>query len=217
MNDNDGLVQLGLHAEVDPNVQLGYKYPACRQPTIIGDNAVIRSGSVIYVDTQIGDRFTCGHNVIIRANCRIGDDVVILHQTSLEGNLTIGSGVKLMAHVYVCSTTEIADETFVGPGTVFLNDKYPMRRRGAVQGPRIEKGAAIGGHVTLCPGVTIGAGAIVGAGTLVHRNVPPRMLAMGVPMKLHALPESLPEENISDLLFGSSDLWGRRTGMDSTR
>ncbi|WP_437206885.1 acyltransferase [Planctomicrobium sp. SH664] len=205
-------VLCGQRAEIDPLVLLGYEYPGWTAPTTIGDDAVIRSGSVIYADTVIGNRFTCGHSVIIRAQCVIGDGVVILHQSTLEGKVRIGHSVKIMAHVYLPSTTVIGDLVFVGPGTVFLNDKYPMRQRAPVRGARIEQGAAIGGHVTVCPGVTIGAGAMVAAGTLVNKDVPPRTLALGVPMRLRPLPENIPEENISELLMNSSDLWGREAG-----
>lgn len=215
MSDAKTSVQVGLRAEIDPNVLLGYTHPGWSKRTVIGDDSVIRSGSVIYADTQIGDRFTCGHNVVIRARCTIGDDVVVLHQSTLEGNLSIGSGVKLMAHVYVASTTVIEDLVFVGPGTVFLNDKYPMRQRAPVQGARVEVGAGIGGNVTICPGILIGKGAFVGAGTLVNRDVPPHMLAYGVPMRLRELPADLPRENIEELLLNSSDLWGRSAGVVS--
>ncbi|MFI4875470.1 MAG: acyltransferase [Blastopirellula sp. JB062] len=206
-------VQLGANAQIDPNVLLGYAYPDWTGPTVIGDDAVIRTGSVVYADTRIGDRFTCGHNVVIRACCTIGDDVVVLHQTTLEGNLTVGSGVKLMANVYLSSTTQIGDLVFVGPGTTFLNDKYPMRERRPVDGACVERGAVIGGGVTICPGVTIGQGAFVAAGTLVHRDVPPQKLAYGVPMQLRDLPADLPQENIAELLLNSSDLWGRESGV----
>ncbi|WP_315985734.1 acyltransferase [Blastopirellula sp. J2-11] len=215
MSDSPSPVRLGLRAEIDQNVMLGYVYPGWSGPTVLGDDAVVRMGSVIYADTQIGDRFTCGHNVVIRACCTIGDNVVVLHQSTLEGNLSIGDGVKLMAHVYVSSTTKIESLVFVGPGTTFLNDKYPMRQRAPVQGAIVKEGAAIGGGVTVCPGVTIGEGAFVGAGTLVNRDVPPRMLAYGVPMRLRELPADLPEVNDSELLLNSSDLWGRSRGTSA--
>ena len=38
-------------------------------------------------------------------------------------------------------------------------------------------------RVTICPGVTIGEGAIVGAGAVVTKDVPPRTVVAGVPVR----------------------------------
>jgi len=207
--------RIGTNAEIDANVLLGYLYPDWSEPAIIGDNAVIRSGSVIYADSTIGDRFTCGHNVIVRAKSILGNDVVLLHQTTLEGNLRIGSGVKIMSHVYLSSTTSIGDFVFVGPGVNFLNSKYPMRDDAPVCGATISAGVCIGGGVTICPGITIGEGAFIGAGSVVTRDVPPHTLAMGVPAKCQPLPEGIPQRNLSEKLLGSADLWGKKLQSES--
>src|SRR3546814_17748699 len=78
--------------------------------------ARIHSGTVVYADTVIGDRFTCGHNVTVRAECRSGDLVGLLHGSTLEGRLQTGKGVKNMAHVYIPSGTRIGDKRLIGPG-----------------------------------------------------------------------------------------------------
>lgn len=41
----------------------------------------------------------------------------------------------------------------------------------------------IGGHATICPGVTIGDAAVIGAGAVVTRDVPPRTVVVGNPAK----------------------------------
>ncbi len=174
---------------------LGYRYPGDSRPLRIGDYAIIRSGTVIYANTTIGHRFQCGHHVVIRAEV-------------LEGRIRIGDGVKIMAHVYVPSTTVIGSMVFIGPGTTFLNDKYPMRRAAPVEGPRIEDHVTIGGGVTICPGVTIGRNAFIGAGTVVTKDVPPDTLAYGVPARHQPLPETLSRGNLPELLLPQTDLWG---------
>jgi hypothetical protein len=97
---------------------------------------------------------------------------------------------------------------FIGPGTTFLNDKYPMRRPAPVDGARIEDHVCIGGGVTVCPGVTIGRNSVIGAGSLVNKDVPPNTLAYGVPARHHPLPENLSHGNLPELLLPQTDLWG---------
>ncbi len=200
--------EIGEHARVDPDVILGYRYPGDSHPARIGDHAIIRSGTVIYANTTIGRRFQCGHHVLIRAEVVIGDRCVVHHKCTLEGRIRIGNGVKIMAHVYIPSTTVIGSMVFIGPGTTFLNDKYPMRRAAPVDGARIEDHVTIGGGVTICPGITIGRNAFIGAGSLVNRDVPPDTLAYGVPARHQDLPDALAGGNLPELLLPQTDLWG---------
>lgn len=199
--------EIGGHAQIDPDVILGYRYPGDSEPTKIGDHAIIRSGSIIYANTTIGNRFQCGHQVLIRGEITIGHRCVVHHKCTLEGRLSIGNGVKIMAHVYVPSRTTIGDMVFIGPGTTFLNAKYPMRQDG-VQGATIEDGVTIGGGVTICPGVKIGKGSFIGAGTLVNKDVPPNVLAFGVPVQFKPMPESLAGGNLPEQLLPQTDLFG---------
>lgn len=204
---NEPYAEVGAHAQIDADVTLGYRYPGDSQPTRIGDHAIIRSGSIIYANTTIGNRFQCGHQVLIRGEIEIGNRCVVHHKCTLEGRLKIGNGVKIMAHVYLPSRTTIGDMVFIGPGTTFLNAKYPMRQDG-VQGATIEDGVTIGGGVTICPSVTIGKNSFIGAGSLVNKDVPPDTLALGVPAKFQPLPETLAGGNLPEQLLPQTDLFG---------
>jgi len=200
---------VGEHAQIDADVILGYRYPGDSQPTRIGDYAIIRSGSIIYADTVIGRRFQCGHQVLIRAEVTIGDRCVVHHKCTLEGRLRIGDGVKIMAHVYLPSTTVIGNMVFIGPGVTFLNARFPMRADG-VKGAHIEDHVMIGGGCTICPGITIGRGSFIAAGAVVSKDVPPNSLAMGVPAKHQPLPEGMLGENLPEQLLPQTDLFGAR-------
>ena len=201
--------EIGPGAEIAPNVLLGYRYPGCRAPTRIGEKARIHSGTVIYADTVIGKRFTCGHNVTIRAECEIGDRVVILHGCTLEGRLKIGKGVKLMAHIYIPSATTIGSMVFVGPGTTFLNARFPMRQA-VVKGATVGDHVVIGGGVTIGPGVTIGDNVFVGAGATVLTDIPANSLAYGTPAVFKPLPEKFGRRNDPKQVFCGLDLWDNR-------
>jgi galactoside O-acetyltransferase len=48
----------------------------------------------------------------------------------------------------------------------------------------IEEDVWVGGHVVIMPGVTIGRGSVIAAGAVVTANVPPMVVAGGVPAKV---------------------------------
>ena len=60
---------------------------------------------------------------------------------------------------------------------------------------------------TLGPGITVGEGSFVAAGCVVHRDVPPWSLALGVPARIEPLPEHLRRRNIEALVANPYDLW----------
>ena len=49
---------------------------------------------------------------------------------------------------------------------------------------KIEKNAKIGSHSTIMPGITIGENSIIGAYSFVNQDIPPNVLAYGVPVKI---------------------------------
>ena len=159
--------------------------------TVIGKNAVLRSGTIIYCDVTIGDQFQSGHNVMIREKTRIGDRVAIGTATVIEGTTTIGSDVNLQSMVYIPTNTRIGNHVFIGPNAVLTNDRYPPTGIGGLNGPEIKNGAAIGANATILPGICIGEGALVAAGAIVTREVPAYTLAIGAPATIQPLPDPI--------------------------
>jgi acetyltransferase-like isoleucine patch superfamily enzyme len=155
----------------------------------IGRHAVLRSGTIIYCDVIIGDNFQSGHNTLIREKTRIGDRTAIGTATVIDGNTIIGNGVSLQSMVYIPTNTTIGDNVFIGPNAVLTNDRYPPS--GSLVGPVIKTGAAIGANATILPGVCIGEGAFVAAGSVVTRDVPDHMMAIGTPARIKELPQEM--------------------------
>lgn len=158
---------------------------------VIGDNAVIRSGTIIYGTARIGNNFRSGHRAMIRENTTVGDNVLIGTNTVIENECRIGSHVSIQSAVYIPTGTVIGDYVFIGPCVSITNDMYPVRTEKWLQPVTIERGASIGANVTLLPGVTVGEGALIAAGAVVSRDVPPWTLASGVPARHRPLPEHL--------------------------
>lgn len=164
--------------------------------TTIGEDAVIRSGTIIYCDVIIGDHFQSGHNVMIREKTKIGNRVAIGTSAVIEGRTIIGNEVSLQSMVYIPTDTIIGNRVFIGPNAVLTNDRYPPTGIGGLRGPEIRDGAAIGANATLLPGVCIGEGALVAAGAIVTRDVPSYTLAMGAPAKIMDMPVKMVNKNM---------------------
>jgi len=58
-----GKVNLGAGTLVQDNVILGNRDDGV---VVIGENSLIRSGTVVYSDVKIGKNFRTGHNVLIK-------------------------------------------------------------------------------------------------------------------------------------------------------
>ena len=152
----------------------------------IGENAVIRSGSIIYEGSSVGNNFNTGHNVIVREENVIGDNVMIWSNSIIDYGCEIGSNVKIHSQVYVSQFTIIEDNVFLAPGVITGNDLHPgcEKSRECLKGPIIKKGAQIGLNVTLLPYITVGEKALIGAGSVVTRDVPAGKVAYGNPAKV---------------------------------
>jgi acetyltransferase-like isoleucine patch superfamily enzyme len=182
------LFHLAAPPYMDPGVIVGYR-PG-RLPVdprlILGAGAILRSGTVLYGGSQIGERLQTGHGVVIREDNRIGDDLRIWNHSTIDYGCRIGHRVKIHCNCYVAQFTTIADDVFLAPGVSVSNDPHPGCRFSAqcMRGPTIEQAAQIGAGVTLLPFVRVGRRALVGAGSVVTRDVPPEMVVAGNPARV---------------------------------
>lgn len=178
-------VELGEGCEIDEGVLIGYVSGRKIESLVtkIGDRARLRSGTVIYAGTRIGDRFETGHNVVIREETVIGDEVQIWSNTVVDYGCQIGSRVKIHGNTLLAQFTVIEDDVFLANGVMTANDPLPICSH-CIKGPTIKRGARIGSNATLLPHITIGECAFVGAGSVVTRDVPPRTVVYGNPARV---------------------------------
>ncbi len=100
------------------------------------------------------------------------------------------SFINYGAMVLDCAAVTIGEEVWIATGVQLLTATHPLdavqRRAGweSAAPIAIEDGAWLGGGVIVCPGVTIGENAVVGAGSIVTRDVPPGVLAVGNPARV---------------------------------
>lgn len=117
------------------------------------------------VHTTIGDNFFGNYNLVVSDDARV----------------TIG------------------DSCMFGPNCTIATPRHPLmaeERRymvdesGELFGPCMADPVVIGNdvwlaaNVTVCGGVTIGDGAVIGAGSVVTRDIPPNVVAAGVPCRV---------------------------------
>lgn len=168
----------------DDDVILGYASPrASDAPLLLGSGARLRSGTVLYAGSEIGERFQTGHHVIVREETRIGDDVSVWSNTVIDYGCVIGSRTKIHCNCYVAQFTVMEDDVFLAPGVTIANDLFPgdADSADAMAGPYIQAGAQIGVNATILPYVTIGAGSLVAAGAVVTKDVPAGVVVRGCP------------------------------------
>lgn len=189
MTDAD--VEIGSGAAIDEGAIVGYPYTDEAGPTVIGANACVRAGTVIYRDTEIGDAFVTGHGALVREHTEIGNEVVLGTKTVIDGTVEIGSNVSLQTGVYIPTHTTIGSHVFIGPHAVLTNDMYPVRVEYDPAGPVLRDHVSIGANSTLLPGVTVGEGSFVAASAVVTEDVPPQTLAVGAPAVHRPLPDEL--------------------------
>lgn len=136
----------------------------------------------------------CSPALVNLYGCAIGDETTIGPFVEIQRGVRIGARCKVSSHSFICAGVTIEDEVFVGHGVMFTNDRYPRaatsdgRLRGAGDWELIEtvvrRGASIGTHATILPGVTVGARALVAAGAVVTHDVPPYAIVAGVPARV---------------------------------
>ncbi|MGD9153204.1 MAG: acyltransferase [Gammaproteobacteria bacterium] len=169
--------------------------------TLIKENAIIRSHSVIYEGNNIGKNFQTGHHVTIREYNNIGDNVVIGTSVTVEHHTKIGNNVRIHSGAFIPEYTIIEDDCFIAPNVTLTNSKYPRspNAKKELKGPIIRKGAIIGANATILPGIEIGEYAIIGAGSVVSKDVTAHTVVAGCPAHVINERANLPYEDIEML------------------
>ena len=106
--------EIGSGSEIDTGATVGYPYSEDAGPAVIGEDARIRAGTIVYGDAEIGADFVTGHDGLVREHTTIGDDVALGTKTVIDGTSEIGSNVSFQTGVYVPTHTTIGSHAFIG-------------------------------------------------------------------------------------------------------
>ncbi|USS86078.1 sugar O-acetyltransferase [Fructilactobacillus cliffordii] len=117
-------------------------------------------------------------------------EINVPFETDFGKNITIGKDgfINKNAMFVDLGGISIGDRCLIGPNVtlVSVNHAQPVadRRSLELDPVKIEDDVWLGANVTVLPGVTIGKGAIIGANSLVTKDVPAGMIAVGSPAKV---------------------------------
>lgn len=182
-------VTLGPGSYVGPRCILGeytsdfYNGFATKEhPLTIGANALIRSNTVIYGDTQIGDHFQTGHNLVVRECSKIGHHTRIGTHSDVQGRCSIGNYVSIHSNSHIAQGMEIHDYVWIFTYVVFTNDFTPPSVETTPM--VIEEYALVSTGVVCTPGIRIKKNALVGAGAVVTKDVEEGTVVVGNPAKV---------------------------------
>ena len=140
----------------------------------IGGKTVIKRGSYLCDDVEVGSHSEILRNVILNKHVKVGD------YTSINNNTVIECGS-------IGNFCSIGVDCIIGPGKHAINYittsqlLYGNRFNGYDAPPIIGNDVWIGSRSIIMQGVKVEDGAIIGAGAVVTKDVPPYAVVGGVP------------------------------------
>lgn len=117
--------------------------------------------------------------------CTIGDGAFIGPFVEVQRNATVGRRSRIQSHSFVCEGVHIGEDTFVGHGVIFINDRDPRanNEEWVLEETHVEDGVSIGSGAVIMCGIRLGKGCRIGAGAVVTRDVPAGATVVGVPAR----------------------------------
>ena len=172
---------VGPFSVVGPNVTLGPNVELKNHATVYG-RSTIGEGSIIYPGAVVGsdpqDLKFKGEDseVLIGKDCRIHECVTISKGTAGGGMQTvIGDNNLVMAYAHVAHDVRTAERVVIGNSAQLAGHVI------------VEKNVVVSGMVGVHHFVTIGELAFVGGMSGVRRDVPPFVMAEGMPCEARGI------------------------------
>lgn len=119
--------------------------------------------------------------------CTIGKECNIAAFVEIGPNVVIGDRCKIAAFSFIPQGIIIEDDVFIGPNTVFINDKHPPTPKDVwlIETTVVEKNVSIGAGALILSGIKIGKNAKIGAGAVVTKDVVENTKVKGIPARLY--------------------------------
>jgi bifunctional UDP-N-acetylglucosamine pyrophosphorylase / glucosamine-1-phosphate N-acetyltransferase len=181
----DATVEIAGDVVLEPGVVL-------RGSTRIGEGTRIGAGSQI-IDTVVGRDCLIWASVLecseVEDEVQIGPFSHLRPMSSIGRRAKLGNFAEVKAsrlesgvqqhHFSYIGDAEVGERTNIGAGTITCNYDGVRKHK-----TRIGKGVFLGSDTMLVAPIELGDGARTGAGSVVTKDVPAGMLALGVPARL---------------------------------
>ncbi len=173
-------VEVGPFTIIEDQVQIGDGCrigPHCviKSRVSIGPQCLLDVGVVLGSEPQ--DAKFQGEESFVRIGARnVLREYVTIHRATGEGQATVvGDDNFLMAYAHLGHNTIVGNHTMIAGYAAIAGHVT------------IEDRATVGGLVGIHQYTTVGTMAMIGGLTAVNRDVPPYVLAVGVPMQFHGI------------------------------
>ena len=134
------------------------------------------------------------HQLLTQLLGRIGEGTVVKPMLRCDYGYNIAIGDRTFVNydcvLLDCNRITIGDEVQIAPGVHIYTATHPVEaqvRRSGLEYAlpvSIKDGVWLGGRCIVGPGVTIGANTVVGAGSVVTRDLPANVVAVGSPCRV---------------------------------
>lgn len=171
----------------------GKWYDANHDPLIVKQRMHADDLCFEYNQTKPSDIDT-QKEILEKLKVKLGEGITLLAPVYMD----YGYKVEIGNHTFINHNAyfmdgggiKIGSNCFVGPNCGFYTAIHPLIAKERNTGLEkahpitIEDNVWIGGDVTILPGVTIGEGSVIGAKSLVNKDIPKGVVAVGNPIRI---------------------------------
>ena len=183
----------------------GLLYDANYNPELLEERNVAKDLCFEFNHTKPSDTAT-QTALIQKLIGKVGDNVTILAPFWCDygSNIEIGDNFFANHNCVILDGAKVTfgDNVFIAPDCGFYTAGHPFDAERRNQGLEYAKPITvgdnvwIGGRVKVMPGVTIGDNAVIGGGSVVTKDIPANVIAVGNPCRI--LREITPEDGLRE-------------------
>ena len=152
-----------------------------QKETIIGENSLIRSHTIIYAGNQLGHHFSTGHFVVLRENNTFGHHCSVGTRSEMYGDVEVGNYARFNSNISLGRGTKVGDFVLLAPYVGTTDDPLPPSN--IALPVEIGDFSILAAHVIMAPAIKVGRHCLLGLRATVTRDIPDYSIAFGTPAR----------------------------------